>query len=217
MDIAQFIDHTALKPDVTVKQIEQLVNEAKTYQFKSICINPGWVSKASELLADTNIDICTVIGFPIGATTTEVKAFETKEAIKNGATEVDMVINIGELKNNNEAFVKEDIKAVVDAAGSDTLVKVIIETCLLSDDEKVTACQLAVSAGADFVKTSTGFAKSGATTKDIELMRDTVGADIGVKASGGVRTLADVQAMIKAGASRIGASAGVSIIKEASN
>lgn len=211
MNIAKMIDHTALKPETTKEQIEKLTEEAKTYQFASVCVNPTWVKFASSQLADSGVDTCTVIGFPLGANTSSVKAFETKDAILNGATEVDMVINIGALKEGNDAFVEQDIKAVVEAADG-TLVKVIIETCLLTDEEKVRACKLAVKAGADFVKTSTGFSSGGATVHDIKLMRETVGPDIGVKASGGIRTKEDVLKMIDAGATRIGASAGVAIV-----
>lgn len=205
------IDHTALKPETTKGDILKLTAEAKEYRFASVCVNPTWVKLASTELAGTGVDVCTVIGFPLGANTTAVKAFETSEAIQNGATEVDMVINIGELKDKNDDVVLSDIKAVVEAAKG-TLVKVIIETCLLTDDEKVRACQLAVEAGADFVKTSTGFSTGGATATDIALMRKTVGPNIGVKASGGVRTKEDVLQMIEAGATRIGASAGVAIV-----
>lgn len=211
MNIAKMIDHTALKPETTKEQIEKLTEEAKTYQFASVCVNPTWVKFASSQLADSGVDICTVIGFPLGANTSSVKAFETKDAISNGATEVDMVINIGALKEGNDEFVEQDIKAVVEAADG-TLVKVIIETCLLTDEEKVRACKLAVKAGADFVKTSTGFSSGGATVHDIKLMRETVGPDTGVKASGGIRTKEDVLKMIDAGATRIGASAGVAIV-----
>lgn len=205
------IDHTALKPETTKGDILKLTAEAKEYRFASVCVNPTWVKLASTELAGTGVDVCTVIGFPLGANTTAVKAFETSDAIQNGATEVDMVINIGELKDKNDDVVLSDIKAVVEAAKG-TLVKVIIETCLLTDDEKVRACQLAVEAGADFVKTSTGFSTGGATATDIALMRKTVGPNIGVKASGGVRTKEEVLQMIEAGATRIGASAGVAIV-----
>src|SRR5690625_2086277 len=179
----------------------------------SVCINPAWVKKASDLLVNTNVKVCTVIGFPLGATSTASKVFETKQAIKDGATEVDMVINIGELKANNDQAVKEDIKGVVDAANDAALTKVIIETALLTDEEKVRACKLAKEAGADFVKTSTGFSAGGATLEDVKLMRQTVGEDTGVKASGGVRTLEDVNEYIEAGATRIGASSGVAIME----
>ncbi|MGE6630564.1 deoxyribose-phosphate aldolase [Bacillus sp. NPDC077027] len=213
MTIAKLIDHTALKPDTTKAEIQQLLEEAKTHQFASVCVNPTWVFLASKELAGTGVDVCTVIGFPLGANTTAVKAFETKDAIENGATEVDMVINVAALKDGDDLFVENDIRAVVEAAKGKALVKVIIETCLLTDEEKERASKLAVKAGADFVKTSTGFSTGGATAEDIALMRKTVGPDIGVKASGGVRTKEDVEQMTAAGATRIGASAGVSIIQ----
>ncbi|MEQ2525792.1 deoxyribose-phosphate aldolase [Bacillaceae bacterium CLA-AA-H227] len=211
-NLAKFIDHTLLKADATKEQILTLVKEAKEYNFASVCVNPTWVKLAAVELKDTSVDVCTVIGFPLGATTSEVKAFETKNAIENGATEVDMVINIGALKDKNFALVEEDIKAVVNEAKGKALTKVIIETSLLTYEEKEKACELAVSAGADFVKTSTGFSTGGATVEDIALMRKTVGPDLGVKASGGVRSLADTEAMINAGATRIGASSGKEII-----
>lgn len=214
MEIAKYIDHTLLKADATKSQIETLCNEAKEYGFFSVCVNPTWVPFAANMLEGTDVKVCTVIGFPLGATTSETKAFETVNAIHNGAKEVDMVINIGALKSGDLAAVKNDIEAVVNAAKGQALVKVIIETSLLTDDEKKTACRLAVEAGADYVKTSTGFSTGGATAADIQLMRETVGPEIGVKASGGVRTAADAKAMIEAGASRIGASSGVTIVKE---
>ncbi len=209
--IARMIDHTVLKADTTEKQIIKLCEEAKEYNFASVCVNPTWVKKSAELLAGTEVKVCTVIGFPLGANTPEVKAFEVEQAIKDGATEVDMVINIGALKDGNNELVERDIKAVVDAAKGKALTKVIIETCLLTDEEKTRACELSVKAGADYVKTSTGFSTGGATKEDIALMRKTVGPDIGVKASGGVRNAADAEAMIAAGATRIGASAGIEI------
>ncbi|WP_047981454.1 deoxyribose-phosphate aldolase [Ornithinibacillus contaminans] len=211
-DIASYIDHTVLKPETTKETILQIVKEAKEYEFASVCVNPHWVPFCYDYLKDTNVKVCTVIGFPLGATSTATKVFETKQAISDGATEVDMVINIGELKANNDAFVKQDIQAVVEAAKGKALTKVIIETSLLTEDEKVRACQLAKEVGADFVKTSTGFSGGGATVADITLMRKTVGPDMGVKASGGVRDLASAEAMINAGATRIGASAGVDIV-----
>lgn len=210
--LAKMIDHTLLRADATRNELTKLTEEAKQYQFASVCVNPGWVSYAAEQLKGTGVDICTVIGFPLGASTSETKTFETKDAIAKGATEVDMVINIGALKDGNDDAVEQDIRAVVEAAAG-TLVKVIIETCLLTDDEKVRACQAAVRAGANFVKTSTGFSTGGATPEDIALMRRTVGPDIGVKASGGVRSLEDMQKMIEAGATRIGASSGVKIMQ----
>jgi deoxyribose-phosphate aldolase len=210
--IAKMIDHTLLKADATKEQVKTLCEEAKQYSFASVCVNPTWVQYASELLAGTEVEVCTVIGFPLGATTSATKAFETANAIENGATEVDMVINIGALKDKNYDLVKEDITAVVDAAKGKALTKVIIETSLLTDEEKEKACVLAVEAGTDYVKTSTGFSTGGATVEDIALMRKTVGPDIGVKASGGVRSSEDTEKMIAAGATRIGASSGVAIV-----
>ena len=212
--LTSLIDHTLLKADAREEQVTTLVEEAKEYKFASVCVNPTWVKKCAEMLKDTpEVKVCTVIGFPLGANTPEVKAFETKNAIENGADEVDMVINIGAMKDGRYDEVEADIKAVVDAAKGKALVKVIIETCLLTKEEIEKACQLAVSAGTDYVKTSTGFSTGGATVEDIALMRKTVGAEIGVKASGGVRSLEDAKAMTEAGATRIGASSGVSIAK----
>lgn len=211
--LAKMIDHTLLRADATQSEINQLTEEAKQYQFASVCVNPGWVSYAAEQLQGSGVDICTVIGFPLGASTSETKAFETTDAIAKGATEVDMVINISALKDGKDDYVEQDIRAVVEAAAGKALVKVIIEACLLTDEEKVRACQAAVRAGADFVKTSTGFSTGGATPEDIALMRRTVGPDMGVKASGGVRSLEDMQKMIEAGATRIGASSGVKIMQ----
>ncbi|MCU7738510.1 deoxyribose-phosphate aldolase [Priestia megaterium] len=213
-NITGIIDHTLLKADATEEQITVLAQEAKEYSFASVCVNPTWVKKAAELLKDApEVKVCTVIGFPLGATTSAVKAFETTNAIENGADEVDMVINIGALKDKNYDLVQSDIQAVVDAVKGKALVKVIIETALLTDEEKAKVSELAVKAGADFVKTSTGFSTGGATVEDVALMRKTVGPDVGVKASGGVRGLEDAKAMIEAGATRIGASSGVSIAK----
>ena len=211
--IARMIDHTLLKADANKEQVVTLANEAKEYNFASVCVNPTWVHTSAQILQGTEVKVCTVIGFPLGATTPETKAFETKNAIENGATEVDMVINIGALKDKNDELVEKDIKAVVDAAKGKALTKVIIETSLLTDEEKVRACEIAVRAGTDFVKTSTGFSTGGATVEDIALMRKTVGPDIGVKASGGVRDREGAIAMIEAGATRIGASAGIAIVK----
>ena len=208
---AAMIDHTLLKQDATKGQIEHICAEAKQYVFASVCVNPTWIKLAASLLEGTEVKVCTVIGFPLGASTSETKAFETRDAIEKGATEIDMVINVGELKDGNFDYVQKDIEAVVKAANG-TLVKVIIESCLLTDEEKVKACELAVAAGADYVKTSTGFSTGGATPEDIALMRKTVGPDIGVKASGGVRSLEDMKAMIDNGATRIGASSGVAIM-----
>lgn len=211
--LAKYIDHTLLKPEATQEQIKELVDEAKEYKFASVCVNPSWVSFCYNELKDTDVKVCTVIGFPLGATTSEAKAAETKQAIENGATEVDMVINIGALKSNQDEVVQKDIEAVVEASKGKALTKVIIETALLTEEEKIKACELAKTAGADFVKTSTGFSSGGATVEDIKLMRETVGEEMGVKASGGVRNLEAMQEMIEAGATRIGASAGVSIIQ----
>lgn len=212
-NIAKYIDHTLLKADAKKDQVEQLCHEAKEYGFASVCVNPTWVKLASKLLEGTEVKVCTVIGFPLGATTPETKAFETKNAIENGATEVDMVINIGALKSGDYNLVEEDIRAVVEAAKGRALTKVIIETSLLTDDEKVKACELSVKAGTDFVKTSTGFSTGGATAEDILKMRQAVGPTLGVKASGGVRNAEDARKMIEAGATRIGASSGIAIVK----
>lgn len=212
MKLNKYIDHTLLKADASQEQIETLIEEAKKYDFASVCVNPTWVNFAAQALKATDVKVCTVIGFPLGANTPELKAFETSDAIQNGANEVDMVINIGALKSRNFDLVERDIRAVVEAAKG-TLVKVIIETCLLTDDEKVKACQIAQKAGADFVKTSTGFSTGGATVADVALMRKTVGPDMGVKASGGARSYEDALAFIKAGATRIGASSGVAIME----
>ncbi|PFE49197.1 deoxyribose-phosphate aldolase [Bacillus cereus] len=212
MNIAKLIDHTILKANTTKEDVMKVIEEAKEYKFASVCINPTWVKLAAKELAGHDVDVCTVIGFPLGASTTETKAFETKDAIAKGATEVDMVINVGALKDGDNEFVEKDIYEVVQAAKGKALVKVIIETCLLTDEEKVRACELSVKAGADFVKTSTGFSTGGATAEDIALMRKTVGPNVGVKASGGVRTREDADKMVAAGASRVGASASVAIV-----
>ncbi len=213
----QIIDHTLLKPDARREQIEQLAQEAKTYGFHSVCVNPCWVSTVSGILEGTGVAVCSVIAFPFGATTPRSKAAEAAEAVENGANEVDMVMNIGRARDGDWGLVEQDIHAVVEAVGVNTLVKVILETCLLSDDQIVRACQAVVDAGADFVKTSTGFSDGGATTHAVELMRRTVGPDFGVKASGGIHTPADFDAMVAAGASRIGASAGMELVKEGAN
>ncbi|MCH1967419.1 deoxyribose-phosphate aldolase [Paraclostridium sordellii] len=212
-NIANMIDHTILKAVATKEDVKKLCNEAKEYNFFSVCINPANIEFAKKELEGSSVKVCTVIGFPLGANTSEVKAFETKDAIKKGADEVDMVINIGALKDKDYDYVLNDIKAVVDAANKEALVKVIIETCYLTEDEKKIACELSVKAGADFVKTSTGFGTGGSTPEDIKLMREVVGPNIGVKASGGVRNQEDAKAVIKAGCSRIGASASVAITK----
>jgi len=212
-DIAQLIDHTLLKPDATAGQIRQLCQEAIAYEFASVCVNPTWVPLVAELLADARPAVCTVIGFPLGANLPAVKAFETQTCIAKGAQEVDMVINVGALKSGDFALVERDIAGVVQAAGGAT-VKVIIETALLTEEEKIRACELAQAAGADFVKTSTGFSGGGATVADIELMRRVVGPDMGVKASGGIHSASEARALIAAGATRLGASAGVKIMQE---
>ncbi len=210
------IDHTLLKPDATADQIAQLCYEARKYKFASVCINPTHVKLSAELLEGTQVKVCTVIGFPLGASAPEVKAFEAQTAINDGATEIDMVINIGAVKAGDLTLVARDIHEVVKVGhGAGAIVKVIIETALLNEEEKVTACLLAKEAGADFVKTSTGFSGGGATVEDINLMRRVVGPTMGVKASGGVRDFEDAQNMVKAGATRLGASAGVKIVQEA--
>lgn len=212
-ELSKFIDHTVLKAETSEKAVEKVCKEALEYKFASVCINPCNVKLASKLLEGSEVKVCTVIGFPLGANTSKVKAFETENAIENGAHEVDMVINIGKLKDKDYNYVREDIKAVVNAAKGKALTKVIIETCLLTDEEKVKACELAKEAGADFVKTSTGFSTGGATPADIKLMRETVGPDMGVKASGGVRNIDDAEAVIKNGATRIGASSSIDIVE----
>jgi len=212
-NVAGMIDHTLLKQDATPAQIKVLCKEAKEYSFASVCINPCYVSLCSDLLKGTTVKVCTVIGFPLGTTTTEVKQFETEQAIKNGADEVDMVINIGQLKEGNYDYVDKDVRAVVNTAKrKNVLTKVIIETALLTDEEKVKASLICKNAGADFVKTSTGFSTGGATVGDVALMKYVVGRKIGVKAAGGIRSREDVDALIASGADRIGASASVKIV-----
>ncbi|MCP5095255.1 MAG: deoxyribose-phosphate aldolase [Chloroflexi bacterium] len=214
--VAMMIDHTMLKADASQDQIAQLCYEARKHEFASVCVNPTHVRLAAQLLKGSSVDVCTVVGFPLGATPPTVKAFETQQAIRDGATEIDMVINVGALKSQDYNAVLEDIGTVVRAAhAGNAIVKVIIEAALLDDEEKVIASQLSKSAGADFVKTSTGFGPGGATVQDVALMRRVVGPSIGIKAAGGVRNYADAQAMIAAGATRIGASAGIKIVKEA--
>lgn len=213
MQIAKYIDHTILKPQTTEEQVIKVCEEAKKYGFASVCVNAYYTSLVAKELKGTDVKTTVVVGFPLGATTKEVKAFETKQAIENGANEIDMVINIGALKDKKYDLVRDDIKAVVDAAKDKAIVKVIIETCLLTDEEKVKACELSKEAGADFVKTSTGFSTGGATVEDVRLMRKTVGEEVGVKASGGVRTIEDAKAVIDAGANRIGASSSVAIVE----
>lgn len=211
-DVAKYIDHTVLAASATRPMIEKLCKEAAQYHFASVCVNSCWVPLCVKLLEKSDVKVCTVVGFPLGAMATESKAFEAKTAVKAGAEEVDMVINIGFLKNHDDDLVQDDITAVKKACGKAHL-KVIIETCLLNEEEKVRACRLAKASGADFVKTSTGFSTGGATAKDIALMRKTVGPELGVKASGGVRTYEDAIAMIEAGATRIGASSGIAIVE----
>lgn len=213
MELAKYIDHTLLRTDAQRADVAKLIEEAKAYHFASVCVSPIWVSYVSEALRDTGIKTCTVIGFPQGATPSAVKAFETKQAVADGADEVDMVIAVGRLKDGDDAYVKADIEAVVQAAGGKALTKVIIETCLLTDEEKRRACLLAKEAGADFVKTSTGFAAGGATAADVRLMRESVGEAMGVKAAGGIRSRADAEAMLAAGATRLGTSSGVKIVE----
>jgi deoxyribose-phosphate aldolase len=212
--LASYIDHTILKADAQPKDVEKLCKEAAEFVFASVCVNAANTRLAADLLKGTVVKVCTVVGFPLGATLPQVKAFEAEEAIKNGAGEIDMVINVGALKAGQLDIVENDIKAVATACKDKALLKVIIETCLLTDEEKITACELAKKAGADFVKTSTGFSTGGATVEDIKLMRNTVGPRMGVKASGGVRDLETSLKMIEAGATRIGASASVNIVND---
>ena len=214
MQINKLIDHTVLKAVATYDDIEKLCSEARFHNFKSVCVNPTNVALASNLLEGSEVLVCTVVGFPLGANTPDVKVLETIDAIKNGADEIDMVINVGKAKEHDYQYIENEIKLVVAAAGDKT-VKVIIETCYLTDEEKVACCEAAKKAEADFVKTSTGFGTGGATKEDIALMRKTVGPDMGVKASGGVRNYEDLLAMVEAGATRIGASAGIAIMEEA--
>jgi deoxyribose-phosphate aldolase len=214
--LAHMIDHTLLKPDATQDQIAQLCFEARKHGFASVCVNPAHVRLCAELLKGSGVPICTVIGFPLGATATDVKVFEAQQSIRDGASELDMVINVGALKSRDYELVERDIASIARAChAGNAMLKVIIEAALLSDEEKVAACQLAKVAGADFVKTSTGFGPGGATAEDVALMRRVVGPSMGVKAAGGIRTHADAQKMIAAGASRIGASASVRILQEA--
>lgn len=213
-DIARRIDHTLLRAEATEVDIRKLCAEALQYGFASVCVNPYWVPLAAKELAGSPVKVCTVVGFPLGASATEVKVAETEAAIRAGAQEIDMVLNIGELRNGNQDAVRRDIEAVVATAhASGAIVKVILETALLDDTQKISACNLAKSAGAEFVKTSTGFSTHGATAPDVAIMRQAVGPDMGVKASGGIRTLEDVKSMLAAGATRIGASSSVKIIE----
>lgn len=212
MKLEKYIDHTLLKPDATKADIIRVCNEAKEYDFASVCVNEYYTGLVAKELAASDVKVCTVVGFPLGASTTGVKVAETESAIKAGAQEIDMVINIGALKDKEDAYVEEDIRRVKQATG-DKVLKVIIETCLLTEEEKVRACELSVKAGADFVKTSTGFSTGGSTPADVALMKKTVNGKALVKASGGVRSYADAKAVIDAGADRIGASAGIAIVK----
>jgi len=207
----RLIDHTLLKAFATSNDIKTLCAEAKEFHFKSVCVNPTYVSLVHSLLAGTDVEICTVIGFPLGASTTATKVYETKDAIKAGATEIDMVINIGKAKDHDFAYIEEEIKAVVKAAQG-KLVKVIIETCYLTDEEKIAVCEAATRAKANFVKTSTGFGSGGAVASDVALMKAHIGKNMGVKASGGIRSKADLEQMLKAGATRIGASSGKDLV-----
>ena len=212
--LAKYIDHTILKPDATAAQVKKLCDEAKQYGFASVCVNPSRIALAAAELAGTDVTPCCVVGFPLGAIPSESKAAETAVAVRNGAREIDMVIDIGRAKDGDWAYVESDIAAVKAACGDQAKLKVIIETCLLTDDEKVEACLAAKRAKADFVKTSTGFSKAGATVQDVRLMRQTVGPDMGVKAAGGIHNRAEAEAMIEAGATRLGASAGIAIVTE---
>ena len=211
--LASLIDHTLLKPDAAREDVERLCREAAQYCFASVCVNPNWVPLCRDLLRGSGVKVCTVIGFPFGSHLPDVKAYEARRAVEQGAEEVDMVINIGALKSKDYATVEKDIAGVVQSVGKNTVVKVILETAMLTREEKIMGCSLAKAAGADFVKTSTGYGGGGATVDDIRLMRETVGPEVGVKASGGIRTKEDVEAMVAAGATRIGASAGVKIVR----
>jgi deoxyribose-phosphate aldolase len=211
-ELARLIDHTLLKPEATETQIRTLCAEARQYQFAAVCVNPSWVSLCAELVSGSNVRVCTVIGFPLGATTTIVKVAEARDAIGNGATEIDMVINIGALKSGNDDLVRRDVREVVMAAQGKALLKVILETALLTREEKIKACLLAKQAGADFVKTSTGFGPGGATVEDVALLRETVGKQMGVKASGGIRDRATAESLVKAGATRLGTSSSIAIV-----
>ena len=214
MDYANMIDHTLLKADATKEQVKKLCEEAMEYGFHSVCVNSSFVYYCAQLLKDSDVKVCTVIGFPLGAMSTAGKAAEAKAAVKDGAQELDMVIHVGMIKSGDWDYVKQDIASVVEEAGEKAIVKVILETCLLTEEEKKTACRIAKEAGAAFVKTSTGFSTGGATAEDVALMRSVVGPEMGVKASGGVRTLEDALAMIEAGAERIGTSSSLRILEE---
>ncbi len=214
-DLAKYIDHTLLKPEATEDQIRALCEETTQYGFAAVCVNPTWVALCHQLLVGTGVAVCTVVGFPLGATLPEVKAYETARVIEQGAREVDMVTNVGRLKSRDFSYVEQDIAGVVEVAHArGALVKVIIEAALLTEEEKVAACTIAKSAGADYVKTSTGFGPGGATVEDVALMRKVVGPDMGVKAAGGIRTAKAAWEMIRAGATRIGTSSGVKLVRE---
>lgn len=215
MEYAKLIDHTILKPQATIQDVDNLCREAAECGFCSVCVNSSFVYYCAEKLKDTDVKVCTVVGFPLGAMSTDGKVAETLAAVQDGADEIDMVVHIGMIKSGNWDYVKEDIAAVVSAAGEGVTVKVILEMCLLTEEEKIRACEICKEAGADFVKTSTGFSAGGATVEDVRLMRNVVGSKMCVKAAGGIRTLEDVRAMVEAGADRIGSSAGVSIVREA--
>ena len=214
MSIASYIDHTLLKPDAIGEQIDQLCAEAREYGFASVCVNPYYVARCVKNLKGTDVKVCTVVGFPLGATTAESKAFEALQAIASGAKEIDMVMNVCAMKSGHTKAIEQEIQALAAAVEGQAILKVIIETCLLTDEEKTQACRIARRSGADFVKTSTGFSTGGATVEDVALMRKAVGTKLGVKASGGIRDYATAKAMIEAGATRIGASAGVEIVRQ---
>ncbi len=214
MSIASYIDHTLLKPDATGEQIDQLCAEAREYGFASVCVNPYYVARCVKNLKGTDVKVCTVVGFPLGATTMETKVFETLQAVASGAQEIDMVMNVCAMKSGHTKAIEQEIQALAAAVEDKAILKVIIETCLLTDEEKTQACRIARRSGAQFVKTSTGFSTGGATVEDVALMKKAAGANVKVKASGGIRDYATAKAMIEAGADRIGASAGVSIVKE---
>lgn len=214
MSIAAYIDHTLLKQDAVAPQIDRLCAEAAQYHFASVCVNPWYVPRCVKNLQGTGVKVCTVVGFPLGATTTESKVFETLQAVRSGAEEIDMVMNVCAMKSGNTRAIEQEIQALAAAVEGHAILKVILETCLLTEEEKILACQIAKRAGADFVKTSTGFSTGGATVADVALMRRTVGPEMGVKAAGGIRDYAAAKAMLDAGATRIGASAGIAIVQQ---
>lgn len=214
MSIAAYIDHTLLKQDAAAPQIDRLCAEAAQYHFASVCVNPWYVPRCVKHLQGTGVKVCTVVGFPLGATTTESKVFETLQAVKSGAEEIDMVMNVCAMKSGNTRAIEQEIQALAAAVEGHAILKVILETCLLTEEEKILACQIAKRAGADFVKTSTGFSTGGATVADVALMRKIVGPEMGVKAAGGIRDYATAKAMLDAGATRIGASAGIAIVQQ---